>query len=648
MNLPRNLINEGGEVFGDELAELQEALEALDSEARRLYRDQNAAAIASHSATRMLVVAGPGAGKSHLFMDRIKHWLPVNADASIHVASFVRKLVKDLEHDVQTSDALADEGRERVTVSTLHTAARSLLERNHGTEAQPFKAHMKVISGEWEETVWQDVLMFHPKLNASRYSHRSFARQFHTEEFDDSEEWPAVRDTYARLTRFYNAVGFPDMIVLARQALEQDPELNRDLLWIIDEFQDFNHAEEHLIRAIVETARAVLIAGDDEQALYQLLKSSLPEIIISYYADPDYVNAMLPYCSRCSYHNCLAASAFIAKHRVGDAIAKIYLPLKCDEADPRVQLVATWNPAAAVDYIEKFMDDHQEEFKQYVEKMEAGEESDPFLLILTPDKELKFYKTGGAGDRLRDLVRQWSGIKLGRSGDYWRTATYAAVAWDPGDNLSTRKVLAHEDVDIDVVHDLLVTALDESRTLADVVSAKHSAILTKCKEVADALESNDLDDTQQVAAIKKVFPVANSAQLVDELVAHPLKRREMLTDEGEEALEIGAVGAPVELLSLYAAKGLSAQHVIVLGCDDVNMKRIRPLTFFVALTRARKSLHLLVSAKAGGATAPHPFLFDLPAECCEYKVYKKTGRVTEPLKDTKALKKKMASWQWRR
>lgn len=31
------------------------------------------------------------------------------------------------------------------------------------------------------------------------------------------------------------------------------------------------------------TSDGVLIAGDDEQALYQQLKQSLPEIIISYY-----------------------------------------------------------------------------------------------------------------------------------------------------------------------------------------------------------------------------------------------------------------------------------------------------------------------------------------------------------------------------
>ncbi|MHB8576828.1 MAG: hypothetical protein ACYDCQ_16025 [Dehalococcoidia bacterium] len=62
-------------------------------------------------------------------------------------------------------------------------------------------------------------------------------------------------------------------------------------------------------------AEGVMLAGDDEQALYQRLKVSLPEIITSYYDDPGVANAMLPYCSRCCYHVTLVASHFVSRHR---------------------------------------------------------------------------------------------------------------------------------------------------------------------------------------------------------------------------------------------------------------------------------------------------------------------------------------------
>jgi superfamily I DNA/RNA helicase len=592
----------------------------------------------------MLVVAGPGAGKSFLFMDRIKYWLPLNAGDSIYVSSFVRKLCKDLHDEIEANDEIGDEDQQRVTVTTLHTAARSLLERNHGTATQAFDPHIKVISSEWENVVWQDVLKFHPELDARVYSHNGFARQLHTEELDGSEKWIVVRDTYALLSRFYNAVGFADMIVLAREALEQSPELNQHLLWIIDEFQDFNRAEEHLIRAIVETARAVLIAGDDELALYQQLKSSLPEIIVSYYEDRTYANAMLPYCSRCSYYNCLAASSFIAKHRVTRAIGKVYLPFRRDEGDPKVQVVATATPSSAVDYIENFVDDHREELEAHRAQMEADEETDPFLLILSPAKKLDFYGWKNADKRLRDLVEQWSVVRLGRSPDYRRVASYASVTWDATDNFATRKVVKYEDFDPDSVHELLVEAINHDRRLADVVAERHPEVLERCNTTAGVLESDELTDEQKVDALSELFELEDSDRLVTELGMHRIQPRSVIgADEGDEAIETEDVAAPVELLTMVGAKGLSAQHVIVIGCDDVNMRRTSPLTFFVALTRARKSQHLIVSAKARGTEA-HPFILDLPAECCDYKVHLKTGHVTRKLAGADDLKEKMGVW----
>jgi hypothetical protein len=125
------------------------------------------------------------------------------------------------------------------------------------------------------------------------------------------------------------------------------------------------------------------------------------------------------------------------------------------------------------------------------------------------------------------------------------------------------------------IRDLLLTALDGDRTLADVVSEKHRRANTKCQAVADSLEADDLEHSDRVPKIEEVIHLANPAGLADELETHPT------------------------------------------------------LTFLVALTRTRNSVHLLVSAKAGGASTPHSFRLDFDSECCEYKVYKKTGRVTE-------------------
>jgi hypothetical protein len=621
---------------------MQAILSSLGNSDRKSYRNANATEISVHSARRLLIVAGPGSGKSFLFLSRIQYWLPLDPDASVYVSSFVRKLVKDLQADVEQK--LSEDDQSRVTVTTLHGLALSLLERSHGTDAQPLNRNINVITGVWQSMVWADVREFHDDLT-SGHSLRALERQFHAEEYDDDPKWKMLRETYFQLGRFYNAVGFADMVVLAREAVDENPELNSHLYWIIDEFQDFNASEDHLIRSLTGTVEGVLLAGDDEQALYQQLKASLPEIIIGYYDDPLFANAMLPYCSRCSYYVCLAASAFISNGRPEGTIKKIYLPLVVDADADKVKVVATSAPTSAVDYIQKFVSDHQSDLDDHIAKMESGEETDPFLLILTPQRTARFYSTNDADKQLHRWLAQWTAINSGHSEDYRLVATYCSVNRDPSNNFALRKVLEHEGSTAQEVHPLLVRALEAGCSLSDVDSPRISAAIGKCEAAATAVEDEELTTLEQVTHIGALIALTDPNRLAEELAADPLSGGVFGTDEdADEAIETAGSAAAVEMMTMVGSKGLSAKHVIVIGCDDVNLGKTSRLTFFVALTRARETLHLITSMKAGGSTSSHAFIRDLPEDCCDYVVYKKTRSETEHFGMLSAWASRIESW----
>src|SRR5205814_2128776 len=88
------------------------------------------------------------------------YWLPLHPHAQIYVASFVRKLVADLQADIATSDELDQKDRRRLAVTTLHQLARSLLERSLGTAEQRMRRHIRVIAPPWDVMVFEDVLQF--------------------------------------------------------------------------------------------------------------------------------------------------------------------------------------------------------------------------------------------------------------------------------------------------------------------------------------------------------------------------------------------------------------------------------------------------------------------------------------------------------
>jgi superfamily I DNA/RNA helicase len=639
----RILINEDGGIFGADLAQIRTTLEDLENSERISFRNLNATAIAQHSASRILIVAGPGAGKSHLFMTRIDFWLGVDPGCRIYVATFVRKLVRDLESDV--TNRVAEELQSQISVSTLHSLARSVLERGHGTSDRPYQPHVQIISGTWAAMVWRDVLQFHPDLTSTHYTYRRFEHQLHGDEISQEDSWPSVAGSYHTLSRFFNAVGFADLIFLARETIEEDPAPVEHDHWIIDEYQDFNACEDHLIRALTTRANGVLLAGDDEQALYQTLKLSTPEIIGSYYAGSEFANAMLPYCSRCSYHVCKAASEFIEHDRGQEAIDKIYLPLIVDHDKPKVQIIATNAPGAAFDYIEKFVEDHNDEIEAYEEKMKAGEESDPFLLILTPDKKVGFYRTNGVDRKLIEFVGRWRPVSSERSLDYQLVLAYCRSAWSPEDNFSYRKVLDHEAVPIETVHAWIVTALEEKCLLTAVAEQQNADIVARCAEAIQVVADQSLSPTEMVEKLTGVINLVNPDALASEIEEFPpFAAIGNLDEEAEEAIQTAGSMAAVEMMSIVGSKGLSAHHVMILGCDDVNLNRTSRLTFFVGMTRARESLHLIASMKAGGSTGLHPFLKCLPSRHCDYVVYKKTGQVREQMADAAAITQRIRTW----
>lgn len=631
---PRELINSDGSSFAKELPALLPTFDALSNQERADYRARNTAAIVQHGATHLLIVSGPGSGKSFLFLDRIRHWLETQDDPQIYVSSFVRKLVNDLRNEI---DAKIPEAGKQVEATTLHTFARSVIERSNGTEALRLLPHVHVIAGPWPDVVWRDVLAFHPDL-AAGHTRSDRDAQYYDDELSKEEDWVGLVASYNTLRRFYNAVGFADMIVTAREAVEENPDLVEHSFWIIDEFQDFNRAEECLVRVATGNATQLLVAGDDEQALYQALKASHPEIIVSYYDDPTWVNAMLPYCSRCSQHICLAASAFIDQHRGDDTIAKAFLPVEVDPDAAKVKIVAAAAPGSAVNYVREFLEDRQEQLEEHTEQLRAGDETDPFLLILTPQKAVTFY--GKAKEELFELVEEWTDLRFEHSDDYWRVANYCAAARSPEDNFAARKVLHHESVSTADVHELLVAALEQEISLSAVASDAVTQALDHCQEVHAVIDSEDLDVGEKADRCAELLSINDSERLASELEADAISSA---TDEGSDAIQWGGGASTVELMSIVGAKGLSAKHVIVLGCDDVNLGHTDQLAFYVALTRARVSLHLLVAAKAGGAKAPHDFLFDLPEECCEITVHKKSD-ADESLADMAALQKRLEVW----
>jgi superfamily I DNA/RNA helicase len=300
------------------------------------------------------------------------------------------------------------------------------------------------------------------------------------------------------------------------KALTESPQLNEHLFFIIDEYQDFNASEESLLNQICDKTQGRLTVGDDDQVLYETLKSGKASLILAIYADGSVVNAMLPFCGRCGYHITCAADHFIKQQLDEEAIEKIYLPISAPDQSQKVHVIACAAPTAAVDYIRKFIEDNRQEIEQRRKDLTEGKAKDAYLLILSPSGAVSFYRPNDAKDELFRLVSGYSTERKEYSEDYYKVLNYYSVAKYPKDNFTFRKVLHYEGQTSADVYPLLEACIPEWKPLSDLDVEVIKSLLKKVAVVRDIIDSK-ASVNQKVKEIAELISIDDQTLLKRDL-----------------------------------------------------------------------------------------------------------------------------------
>lgn len=361
-----------------------------------------------------------------------------------------------------------------------------------------------------------------------------------------------------------------------------------------------------------------------------------------------FAKAMLPFCSRSTRHIVECAESFAAAELKQGRVPKIFLPLKVAGDAARVEVVGCAQPGTAVDYIRTWLNSRRAEAEEWARALASSRENEPYLLILSPMGNVGKFLGEKAAAELQALLDGFNPDSDPPMSDEYRVvADYYRLALRPSDNWAFRKILHHEGSPDGDVDRIITDALAGSRAIQALEMDAVTSCLATAVTVKGILEG-DQPPSEQASTIVGLLGLGDVELLARDLQSVPLSsgRIEDLEAEAEAAADqVGARAThvrPIELMTIVGAKGLSAQHVMVLGCDNVNMSYVNPEAFFVAITRPRFSLHLLVALQARGAAEPHRYLGILDREHTRYSIYKKTGRVHETCKSWRALSAKLA------
>jgi hypothetical protein len=241
------------------------------------------------------------------------------------------------------------------------------------------------------------------------------------------------------------------------------------------------------------------------------------------------------------------------------------------------------------------------------EKLERGEEKDAFLLILTPSKGVGFYNK--AAQELFQLVAEYKNEGKTLSEDYFKTLSYYALGKQPSDNFSFRKVLYYEGVSSNIVCDLIRSAMATGKHLFELNEPVIKSNLEKAEQTM-AIFSRASSVDEKMSNIVPLIKLDDPKYLAQELAEFPIgvtegeEIGELKEEEDAELVEMEVQRmSSVELMTIVGSKGLSADHVIIIGFDNVNMHYVSKNAFYVAMTKARKSLHLITALGSGAQKA---------------------------------------------
>lgn len=523
-------------------------------------RQKHTDAILSSTSRHKIVVAGPGTGKTHLFKEVL------NGKTNTLTLSFVNALVEDLSLELC---GLSD-------VKTLHSFARSELGKVIGGEIKLFPKLPKVIKEDAKILLGKDV---------------DFDYIFHNrdDENTDIEFYKKRKDYYDK------RYGFSDVIFAIVKVFESKKDkIPTYEQIVVDEFQDFNKLEVSLIELLAEKS-PVLLAGDDDQALYAF-KSASTEHIRHKHSDTctEYASFNLSYCSRCTRVIVEATNDLIKSAKKNGLLnGRIDKPYeyfeneeKDKESDQSPKLIYKQSYAAQIPWF----------IQQQIGEVAKEIRGNFSVLIISPTKKQSKTIVGS----LRE--KGFGNIEFAEKNDSDEPSLMDGIKIlleDNKSNLGWRIVAKFFLNKTDFEKLIKDTNQDGTKAISEIISKSTKkevdAILKICRSARDG---KVVDEEKLATALKKAG--FNPHEII----------KDFLKDEiSASSLRIGNPGLrkiPIKATTIPSSKGLAADVVFITNFDDqyfVKNKDKKKISdqdvcnFIVALTRGRKKIFLISSNK---------------------------------------------------
>ena len=254
----------------------------------------------THAGSPLLILAGAGSGKTRVLTHRIAYLLATGRARAgqILAITFTNKAAAEMR---ERAGFLVGDDARRMWVSTFHSACVRLLRYEH--EAAGLSSSFTIYDAQDSQRLIQmvlkaqdvDIKRFTPKMVAARISDAKNeligpARYAELAGKDPvSRIVAAAYVEYDKRMRASNALDFDDLIMRTVELLRDNPLIaehyhRRFRHILVDEYQDTNHAQYVLVRALVGDGKdgvepaELTVVGDSDQSIYAFRGATIRNI----------------------------------------------------------------------------------------------------------------------------------------------------------------------------------------------------------------------------------------------------------------------------------------------------------------------------------------------------------------------------------
>ena len=248
----------------------------------------------------MMVIAGPGSGKTRVLTYRIAHLIKLGTDAfNILALTFTNKAAKEMQNRIET--IVESHEARNLWMGTFHSVFSKMLRIE--AEKINYTSNFTIYDTADSKSLIKSIIkemgldndFYKPSVIQNRIS--GLKNNFISPEiYENSPELLqtdkiAKRDAFGNIYQKYNqrcfksgAMDFDDLLLNTYHLLNEFPDVlckyqNKYQYILVDEYQDTNHVQYLIIKKLAALNENICVVGDDAQSIYSFRGANIQNIL---------------------------------------------------------------------------------------------------------------------------------------------------------------------------------------------------------------------------------------------------------------------------------------------------------------------------------------------------------------------------------